>query len=149
MDPSFPLPPQPPGVRLSEAADGGGNEASKHGTAKSEERRREAEELAALQGNGGKGLIARCLRELAYENYAEYLKTEHWHTVRTAALKRAGYRCEIDLSHKGQLDVHHITYERIGEEWPGDVLVACHDCHATWHETRRAQALAQMRDELR
>ena len=36
------------------------------------------------------------------------------------------------------LEAHHRTYERVGFEWPGDVIALCHDCH---HDHHRALVL--------
>jgi len=35
------------------------------------------------------------------------------------------------------LDVHHKTYERIGAEKPGDLVVLCRACHGQEHEKQR------------
>lgn len=32
-----------------------------------------------------------------------------------------------------RLEVHHLTYERLGCEAPDDLLVLCGRCHATFH----------------
>jgi hypothetical protein len=66
--------------------------------------------------------------------YAEYLQTPEWRTTRDAALRRAGFRCE--LTHCGSkyaLQVHHRVYERLGEEVPEDLTVLCGACHDQWH----------------
>jgi hypothetical protein len=64
--------------------------------------------------------------------YEEYLKTEHWQKIRKEALLRAGYRCQLCNAAK-PLDVHHRTYERLGEERPDDVIAICRDCHERHH----------------
>lgn len=65
-------------------------------------------------------------------NYYDYLKSPQWQTVRDAALKRANYQCEKCKSAKN-LEVHHITYKRLGYELPEDLIVLCKDCHENVH----------------
>lgn len=65
--------------------------------------------------------------------YRDYLKTEHWQEFRRFALKRAGYRCQLCNAKNCRLDVHHRTYERIGDENPNDVFVLCVPCHERFH----------------
>lgn len=64
--------------------------------------------------------------------YTEYLKTQHWHFVRQAALQRAGHTCAVCDS-SDRLEVHHRTYERRGCEWPEDLVVLCNGCHSRQH----------------
>lgn len=65
-------------------------------------------------------------------NYYDYLKSPQWQTVRDAALKRANHQCEKCKSGKN-LEVHHITYKRLGYELPEDLIVLCKDCHENVH----------------
>jgi len=67
------------------------------------------------------------------ETYAEYLQSEHWKTTRTAAIRRAGYRCQL-CNAEGELHVHHRTYERIEKERASDLIVLCANCHQTFHD---------------
>lgn len=63
--------------------------------------------------------------------YREYLRSEHWKTRRMAALRARGFICE-DCGNEAT-EVHHLSYERLGEEWPEDLLIVCSDCHRTRH----------------
>lgn len=67
-----------------------------------------------------------------YRNYKEYLKTDHWKITRAAALRRAGYKCEICGSSK-ELNVHHLTYKNIGNERPEELKVLCYYHHKMIH----------------
>ena len=71
-------------------------------------------------------------RELAAMPYREYLETPEWQARRKAALKQAGYRCQV-CNRSRELHVHHRTYERRGAELPGDLTVLCDECHALYH----------------
>lgn len=64
-------------------------------------------------------------------DYQLYLQTYDWHIKRSAALKRAGYRCQVCNS-PDNLNAHHRTYERLGNEQEGDITILCTDCHALY-----------------
>jgi replicative DNA helicase len=49
------------------------------------------------------------------------------------ALSRAGHRCQVCNS-PDKLDVHHRTYERVGQEQLDDLTVLCDRCHGLFHE---------------
>jgi len=68
--------------------------------------------------------------------YQEYLRTPHWREIRTDKLIKARWVCEeCKRGEYGiQLDVHHLTYDRIGNERMSDLKVLCHDCHEKVHE---------------
>lgn len=67
------------------------------------------------------------------KTYGEYLKTEHWQKIREAAILRAGERCMLCNAGNVTLNVHHRTYERLGNEEPMDVIVLCETHHAQFH----------------
>jgi len=67
--------------------------------------------------------------------YADYLQTDHWFSVRRAALDRADHACLL-CSAPGRLQVHHRTYDRRGCEAPSDLVVLCADCHQVFHDYR-------------
>lgn len=61
--------------------------------------------------------------------YQQYLHTPHWRAKRRAALEAAGYECAV-CCRKEELQVHHRTYERLGDERIRDLIVFCRGCHA-------------------
>jgi hypothetical protein len=67
--------------------------------------------------------------------YAAYLRSQAWAHRKAEALERAGRRCQV-CGHDRRLDVHHNTYERIGAELPGDLVVLCALCHTMYHAQR-------------
>lgn len=67
-----------------------------------------------------------------FANYQNYLNDPSWKRQRKKALKRAWYRCEYCGSTKN-LDVHHMTYRRVGHEDDDDLIVLCHTCHQKVH----------------
>lgn len=66
--------------------------------------------------------------------YQEYLATRHWKEIRERKLKAAEFRCQLCNSLGVELHVHHRTYERIGRERDGDLIVLCKDCHSHFHD---------------
>lgn len=81
-------------------------------------------------------------RELRTMPYADYLQSPEWRLRRNARLRAVGFRCEQCHEPKG-LQVHHVTYERRGQEWDTDLEVLCADCHEGIHrQVFREQNLA-------
>jgi restriction endonuclease Mrr len=71
--------------------------------------------------------------ELRAMPYREYLRTPEWRKTRAAALHRANHQCAIDPAHTDKLQVHHRTYDHLGAELEGDLLVLCEECHRVHH----------------
>lgn len=70
--------------------------------------------------------------------YEEYLRTDWWSIVRITVLGMRGRICQQCGWKWGQttdrlLDVHHLTYERLGDELSTDLRVLCSVCHAAEH----------------
>jgi hypothetical protein len=75
-------------------------------------------------------------------DYKTYLQSDAWKSRADAAKRRAGYRCQLCNRSRTQviLNVHHRTYERLGNEQPDDLTVLCEDCHATYESHRKKNA---------
>jgi len=67
--------------------------------------------------------------------YAKYLQSQQWENRRAAEIVRAGYRCEHCGVSKWSrvLQVHHLTYDHLGAELPGELMVLCAECHLAIH----------------
>ncbi len=52
--------------------------------------------------------------------------------TRAATAHRVGPRCQA-CGGAERLEVHHLTYERLGYERLTDLMVLCHACHAEAH----------------
>lgn len=82
-----------------------------------------------------KALILKALRE-QYDaseiDYYEYLKTEAWQAQRLRVFRRDGFKCVCCGAAKN-LDVHHITYKRLGAEELEDLATLCRTCHEKVH----------------
>ncbi len=61
-------------------------------------------------------------------NYQEYLNSPHWQRLRVRILKRDGYKC-TQCNETKELDVHHLSYDRLGQERDEDVATLCRRCH--------------------
>lgn len=65
-------------------------------------------------------------------DYQEYIRSSEWNKKRLRALRAAGYRCGL-CSTDTDLQVHHRTYEKLGNEPLRHLLVLCGNCHASVH----------------
>lgn len=86
-------------------------------------------------------------------NYREYLQGEFWKHIRKRVIRMAEanfegcFGCSIPLQKCWKVyghgfHVHHVTYARLGNEHPDDLVALCPSCHAKEHglpePTRRA-----------
>lgn len=102
--------------------------------------------LAALQERGlatssGRGVKGDPIRWAAVSSstavrddptYMAYLKSAEWIVKRTQVLHRAGGQCER-CHGAPPVEVHHLTYARMGDERPSDLVALCAPCHRLAH----------------
>ena len=69
--------------------------------------------------------------------YEAYIRSDEWRERADVAKKRAGYRCQICNRGDITLNVHHRTYERLGNELPEDLTVLCRNCHELFELNKR------------
>lgn len=75
--------------------------------------------------------------------YAVYLNSPEWGEKRKEALKLANHRCRCGETET--LEVHHLSYERLGFERQRDLVVLCNSCHAKEHgRSPKGQPIAGM-----
>jgi len=66
--------------------------------------------------------------------YKEYLKTKHWQGVKNRMYNsKIKYECNCCGKRKG-LQLHHKSYNRVGNERLNDLIWLCGDCHEKVHE---------------
>jgi hypothetical protein len=67
-------------------------------------------------------------------NYRAYIVSPQWQAIRAWAIRERGGRCECcdDTEH---LEVHHVTYDNLGQEHLEDLRILCLPCHAMEHYT--------------
>lgn len=68
--------------------------------------------------------------------YRAYLLGPHWRGFKRDYLKAHPRTCLVCPSRKIQF--HHLTYERLGHERPGDVVLLCGKHHTALHNTQKA-----------
>lgn len=66
--------------------------------------------------------------------YKEYIESVQWKARRQEHLVRVGFRCQVCNAGNTILNVHHGTYERIGDERYEDLIVLCKDCHEIFYK---------------
>ena len=65
-------------------------------------------------------------------DYSAYLQSERWRLKRGLVMQACNFQCQIcGVRHdfKNRLQVHHYTYERIGNEKLDDLVALCKHCH--------------------
>lgn len=70
------------------------------------------------------------------DRYAEYLQSYEWLDLRERVLQRDRYRCTVTgkAAKTGDLlQVHHLTYERVGCELMEDLITVCRSAHEQIH----------------
>ncbi len=68
------------------------------------------------------------------DRYKQYLKSGEWKHLRDKKLKQANYTCDGCGEQYRALEVHHTTYDRIGEELLTDLAAFCPICHKKAHK---------------
>jgi hypothetical protein len=71
-------------------------------------------------------------REMRVDNYGEYLASDTWAKKRAKVMKRAGDVCEGCLE-RAATEVHHLSYEHIGNEFLFELVAVCETCHNAIH----------------
>ncbi len=72
--------------------------------------------------------------------YDQYMHSPEWKAYRRKVLKRDRYtcqRCGLYSPTGYGLQVHHLTYARVGHERLSDCIVLCMHCHDDQHPKRK------------
>ena len=72
-------------------------------------------------------------RDAFFADYDEYLKTDAWARRRVLVLKRASGVCE-GCGEEVATEVHHRTYDHVGNEFLFELVALCKPCHDRLHE---------------
>ncbi len=67
------------------------------------------------------------------KKYQEYMASDLWQVRRIRVLLRDDYKCQGCLEQPAT-DVHHITYDRLGDELLIDLVSLCRGCHDKIHK---------------
>lgn len=86
--------------------------------------------------------------EVRRELYRQYVNSAAWRARRAQELAKAGHRCQV-CGHQGgagiALQVHHLSYDRLGQETARDIVVLCKLCHECKHGLSK---IAQVADAV-
>jgi hypothetical protein len=88
--------------------------------------RQEAKELADTQRTGKSSAAA------WWRRYYAYINSPRWRGLKERLLRERGVNCERCGKFK-PLDLHHLTYVRLGNEDDEDLKLYCRDCHDLMH----------------
>ncbi len=66
------------------------------------------------------------------KEYYAYLKSEAWRLKRKAVIEREDNLCQGCANHHIE-DVHHVTYDNVGEEFLFQLMGLCKNCHSRVH----------------
>lgn len=71
--------------------------------------------------------------------YDHYIHSPRWERKKNERARATGYACEQcddwigPRRAKSDLHLHHLTYERLGDEPDEDLVLLCRDCHRRAH----------------
>ena len=71
------------------------------------------------------------------QQYIDYLQSPQWRVRRAHAIFKAHGSCMHCRRGGRPLEVHHLTYDRLGHEDPSDLVALCHECHEKADAQRR------------
>lgn len=80
------------------------------------------------------------------ERYEAVLRSPRWLALRARLIRECDRRCQRCNRKSDPLQLHHRTYERLGEERDEDVEVLCLECHRKADEQRSANSQARSSD---
>ncbi len=80
--------------------------------------------------------------------YKDYLNSEHWNSVKNEYFNKNPYRCYFCGS-KYFLNLHHITYDRLGKEDLSDLVYLCKRCHKYTHFSKESEVVKKWLERIR
>ena len=66
-------------------------------------------------------------------DYKAYIKSKRWRNRRYAYYHKFGWKCALCKTNIN-LGLHHLSYERLGNERDEDLIALCWHCHYKYHE---------------
>ena len=66
------------------------------------------------------------------EKYENYIHSSKWRRRRARALMLGNYKC-AKCGARNKLQVHHLSYQHLGDELDYELMVLCHSCHQKVH----------------
>ncbi len=77
------------------------------------------------------GIPAPSIPRNKYRFYEAYMKSSKWRWKAKARRKLDKYMCQACGARNTKLDVHHVSYARLGNENMSDLITVCRECHST------------------
>lgn len=77
--------------------------------------------------------IVKQFNKLGFKNYNEYLKSDHWQNLKQI-YKESLLPQYCIICHNEKFNLHHRSYERIGNEMIFDLIPLCQSCHFKVHK---------------
>ena len=66
--------------------------------------------------------------------YEEYIQSKEWRAKKRERLVKDNFLCQDCRIPNKALEVHHITYDRLGDEDIFDLVTLCRKCHIDIHQ---------------
>ena len=85
-----------------------------------------------------RSVLSTRLNELGM-TYKEYLSSDHWRAIRERYYRCRSKECWVCGCTIG-VDLHHMTYERLGSERMSDLAPLCRDHHREFHKNNPGMA---------
>ena len=79
-------------------------------------------------------------------NYDDYMKSVEWDEKRALRFRMDGFRC-YKCGSAVNLQCHHITYERLGNERMSDLITLCARCHKRLQEPEQKPGKKNQREQ--
>jgi 5-methylcytosine-specific restriction endonuclease McrA len=76
--------------------------------------------------------------------YGQYLESRWWKFRRGLKLKDEPKCQNPECKFEYELEVHHLSYENLGDEKDGDLMVLCVRCHDDLHYNQRRQESSEL-----
>jgi len=70
---------------------------------------------------------------MSHEDKLKYLASPKWQQLKMQVKLRDSFHCK-KCNAKHSLEVHHITYQNLGDEPLEDLVTLCRTCHGKLHE---------------
>lgn len=84
---------------------------------------------------------------LGYDSYNEYLRSSHWAGLKVRFRASDQLQACVCGEEEG-LQLHHKTYERVGNELLDDLVLLCRGCHEAVHTLERQGVMSLDTREL-
>ena len=88
-----------------------------------------ADQNTGRTGRGGNGNSKR-------RDFEKRFRRSDWKRLRAQVLDRADFTCQNQGCGEPATEVHHLTYERFGDERIGDLAASCGPCNLAEREQR-------------